>query len=250
MYAFGAMLSFTIAHAAVIRLRLAEPDRERPYRGPGTLRIAGRELPGFAVFGGTATALSFVVVTALNPVVAVSGTIWLALGIAIYALYRRRHGLDLVTTAKIAVPRPATATEAEYESVLIALEVDHFTPQIVATAAKLAARGGRGIYVLVTITVPQALPLDAKLPELEAAAASVIQRARMLVGRRVSGRAVKVRAGQAARVIIDEARAIRAQAIVMPLPPRTGTTIFGKTVETVLAERPCRVIIESEPAAA
>ena len=248
MYAFGAMLSFTIAHAAVVRMRLTEPGRERPYRGPGTLRITGRALPWFAVFGGIATALSFVVVTALNPVVAVAGTAWLALGIAIYALYRRRHGLDLVTTAKIAVPRPVTDTEAEYESVLIALEVDHFTPQIVATAAKLAARGGRGIYVLVTITVPQALPLDAKLPELEASAASTIQHARLLVGRRVSGRVLKVRAGQSGRVIIDEARAIRAQAIVMPLPPRTGTTVFGKTVETVLAERPCRVIIESEPA--
>ena len=130
---------------------------------------------------------------------------------------------------------------------LIALEVDHFTPQIVATAAKLAARGGRGIYVLVTITVPQALPLDAKLLDQEVSAVAAIEQARRLVGRRVSGRAVKVRAGQSGRVIVDEARAIRSQAIVMPLPPRTGTTIFGKTVETVLAERPCRVIIESEP---
>src|SRR5206468_4120713 len=42
MYAFGAMLSFTIAHIAVARLRIKDPDRERPYRGPGTLRIAGR----------------------------------------------------------------------------------------------------------------------------------------------------------------------------------------------------------------
>ncbi|MDX6676619.1 MAG: basic amino acid/polyamine antiporter, family [Solirubrobacteraceae bacterium] len=251
MYAFGAMLSFTIAHAAVIRLRLAQPDLKRPYRGPGTLRIAGRELPGFAIFGGAATLLAFVVVTALHPVVAVSGTIWLALGIAIYAFYRHRHGLDLVTTAKIVVPQPVTATEAEYESVLIALEGDRFTPQIVATAAKLAARGGRGIYVLVTITMPQSLPLDADIPEVDATAASVIEQARLLVGRRVSGRAVRVRAGQAGRVIIEEARAIRSQAIVLPLPPRTaGTTLFGKTVETVLAERPCRVILESEPAAA
>ncbi len=247
MYAFGAMLSFTIAHAAVIRMRMTEPDRERPYRGPGTLRVAGRELPGFAVFGGAATMLSFVVVTALNPIVAAAGAIWLTLGIAIYAIYRRRHGLDLVTTAKIVVPQPVTATEAEYESVLVALEVDHFTPQIVATAAKLAARGGRGIYVIVTITVPQSSPLDAELPEREAAAASVIEHARLLVGRRVGGRVVKIRAGQGGRVIIDEARTIRSQAIVMPLPPRTGTTLFGKTVETVLAERPCRVIIESEP---
>jgi len=172
---------------------------------------------------------------------------WLALGIAIYAFYRRRHGLNLVTTAKIVVARPVTTTEAEYQSVLIALEVDHFTPQIVATAAKLAARGGRGIYVLVTITVPQSLPLDAEMPEFEAAAASVIEHARLLVGRRVNGRAVKVRAGQGARVIIEEARAIRSQAIVLPLAPRTGTTIFGRTVETVLAERPCRVIIETGP---
>jgi APA family basic amino acid/polyamine antiporter len=250
MYAFGAMMSFTVAHAAVIRMRLAEPDRERPYRGPGTLRIAGRELPGFAVFGGAATALSFVVVTTLHPVVAVVGTLWLALGITIYALYRRRHGLDLVTTAKIVVPQPVTATEAEYASVLVALEIDHFAPQILATAAKLAARGGRGIYVIVTITVPQSSPLDAELPEREAAAASVIEHARRLVGRRVSGRVIKIRAGQGGRVIIDEARTIRSQAIVLPLPPRTGTTLFGKTVETVLAERPCRVIIESEPSRA
>ena len=251
MYAFGAMLSFTIAHAAVIALRIRQPGRERPYRGPGTLRIAGRELPGFALFGGAATALAFVVVTALNPVVALAGTIWLALGVAIYALYRRRHGLDLVTTTKIVVPQPVTATEAEYDSVLIALEVDRFTPQIVATAAKLAARGGRGIYVLVTITVPQSLPIGADLPDEEAGAFAVIEQARLLVGRRVSGRAVKVRAGQGGRVIVDEARAMRAQAIILPLPPRTsGATLFGKTVETVLGERPCRVIIESEPSRA
>ena len=247
MYAFGAMLSFTIAHAAVIRLRIADPDRERPYRSPGTLRVRGRELPGFAIFGGLATLLSFVVVTALNPDVAVAGTLWLALGIAIYALYRRRHGLDLVTTAKIVVPQPVTATEAEYKSVLIAVEVDHFTPQIVATASKLAAPGGRAIYVIVTITVPQSSPIDAELPEREAAAATVIEEARLLAGRRVTGRVVKIRAGQAGRVIIDEAKAMRSQAIVLPLPPRTGTTLFGKTVETVLSERPCRVIIESEP---
>jgi basic amino acid/polyamine antiporter, APA family len=247
MYAFGAMLSFTIAHAAVIRLRLAEPDRERPYRGPGNLRIAGRELPGFAIFGGAATLLSFVVVTTKHPSVAVAGSIWLMLGIVVYIIYRRRHGLNLVTTTKIVVPQPVTATEAEYKSVLVAVEVDHFTPQIVATAAKLAARGGRGIYVIVTITVPQSSPLDAELPEREAAAASVIEHARRLVGRRVAGRVVKIRAGQGGRVIIEEARTIRSQAIVLPLPPRTGTTLFGKTVETVLAERPCRVIIESEP---
>jgi basic amino acid/polyamine antiporter, APA family len=36
---------------------------------------------------------------------------------------------------------------------------------------------------------------------------------------------------------------------VLPLPARTGGTVFGRTVETVLAERPCRVIIHSDGAA-
>ncbi len=41
---------------------------------------------------------------------------------------------------------------------------------------------------------------------------------------------------------------MRAAAIVMPLPRRVdGASLFGKTLETVLAERPCRVIIESTP---
>ena len=64
----------------------------------------------------------------------------------------------------------------------------------------------------------------------------------------MTGRVEKVRPGQAGRLIVDEARELRAHAIVMPLPPRTGTTLFGKTVETVLAERPCRVIIEADRA--
>src|ERR1700712_3828082 len=59
MYAFGAMLSFTIAHAAVIRMRAKLPDQERPYRMPGNLKFAGRDIPALAVFGGIATALSF-----------------------------------------------------------------------------------------------------------------------------------------------------------------------------------------------
>ena len=82
MYAFGAMLSFTIAHAAVIRLRLTQPDRERPTAGPGTLRIARARAAGASrSSAASATALSFVVVTALNPDVALAGAIWLALGI-------------------------------------------------------------------------------------------------------------------------------------------------------------------------
>jgi len=247
MYAFGAMLSFTIAHISVIRLRAKAPDVPRPYRGPGNLRIGGHDIPLFAVFGGIGTAISFIVVTVLNTTVAIAGVVWLALGIVVFAVYRRTQGLDLTTTAKVVIPKPVTEHEAEYDSVLVALDVRHYTPQTIATAAKLAARRRRGIHVLVTITVPQALPIDAELPEEELAARAVIQQARLQGGRRVTGHVERVRPGQTGRLIIEEARELRAVAIVMPLPPRSGTTLFGKTIETVLTDRPCRVIIESEP---
>ena len=250
MYAFGAMLSFTIAHLAVIRLRLAKPDARRPWTGPGNIRLSGgRSLPLFAVFGGIGTLLAFLVVTALHVDVALAGLGWLTLGMLIYPVYRRRQGLDLTTTHKVAVERSVVEHEAEYESVLVVLDAQaSYSHGAIATAAKLAARRRRGIHVLVYIAVPQSSPIDAELPAAEQAAESIIEQARLQGGRRVTGHIEKVRAGGAGRMIVSEARELRAQAIVAPLPPRSGATLFGKTLETVLAERPCRVIIQSDAA--
>ena len=75
-----------------------------------------------------------------------------------------------------------------------------------ATAARMAARRRRGIHVLVTISVPASSPIDAAMPEQEAAAASIIEEAKVQVGRRVSGHWEKVRAGQTGRRIVDEAQ--------------------------------------------
>jgi basic amino acid/polyamine antiporter, APA family len=247
MYAFGAMLSFTVAHVAVIRLRLKDPDRRRPYRGPWNIRVGGRELPLFAVLGAAGTGLAWVVVTILHVDVALAGIGWLALGMVVYVVYRRSQGLDLTTTTKVAIPRPVVEHEAEYQSVLVALDGTTYSPGAMATAIRMAARRRRGIHVLVTLTVPASAPIGAELPEQEMAAQAIIEQAKIQGGRRVSGRVQKVRSGQAGRLIVNEARAMKAQAIVMPLPGRDGGTLFGKTVETVLSDRPARVIIVSDP---
>ena len=243
MYAFGAMLSFSIAHLSVIRLRLKDPGRPRPYRGPGNLTVGGRDLPVFAFVGLFGTGAAFLVVTFLHLDVAIAGIGWLSLGMVVYVLFRRHQGLDLTTTTKVAVPRPVTDREAEYESVLVALDVKQYSEGAVATAVKVAARRRRGIHVVVTIPVPPSSPITAEMPEQELAAQAIIEQARLQGGRRVSGHVEKVRPGQAGRLIVNEAREMRAQAVVLPLPARTGGSVFGKTVETVLAERPCRVII-------
>ncbi len=245
VYAFGAMLSFTVAHLSVIALRIKEPGAERPYRGPGNLRIRDVDVPLFAVIGAFGTGGAFIAVTVLNLETAITGGVWISLGIATYVAFRRRQQLSLTETRKVVMPKPIVDHEVEYESVLVAFEDEQYSREAVATAVKLAARRRRGIHVVVTITVPQTAPIDAELPDQEARAQATIDSARVLGGRRVTGHFEKVRAGEAGRRIVEEAREIKARAIVMSPPRRrTGGSLFGRTVETVLEERPCRVIIE------
>src|SRR4029079_16769735 len=67
MYSFGAMLSFTIAHVAVIQLRRRKSAEERPWKPPLAFRAFGFEVPLTAVLGGLGTFAAWIVVMALNP---------------------------------------------------------------------------------------------------------------------------------------------------------------------------------------
>ena len=246
IYAFGAMLSFTMAHVAVIALRVSQPDVDRPYRIPWNVRWRGTQLPVLSIIGGASTGVSFVVLSVLNIEVLVSGVIWLALGIAGYVYYRRSQGLSLTQTTKVVMPKPIVDHEVEYESILVAFEDGQYSAEAVAMAVRLAARRRRGIHVLVTVTVPASAPIDAALPEAEAKAQEAVDQARVRGGRRVTGHVERVRSGGAGRRIVQEAEEIHAAAIVMPVPERrAGSSLFGRTVETVLEERPCRVILDS-----
>src|SRR6201999_3702623 len=103
--------------------------------------------------------------------VALAGLGWLSLGVVIYPIYRRRQGLDLTTTTKVAIQGPVVEHEAEYESVLVALDATQpYSRGAIATAQKLAARRRRGIHLLVYLSVPQSSPIDASFPEAESAA--------------------------------------------------------------------------------
>src|ERR1700753_4015826 len=88
LYSFGAMLSFTIAHVAVIKLRHKYPDEERSWKTPLHLRAFGIAVPLTAVLGGMGTFAAWIVVMVLYPTTLLVGIIWMVLGITIYVLYR------------------------------------------------------------------------------------------------------------------------------------------------------------------
>ena len=247
MYSFGAMLSFTIAHVSVIWLRRHQPDRERSWMPPLNFRAFGFKVPLTAVLGGLGTFAAWIVVMALNPSTLLVGSGWMALGIAIYVLYRRNQRLPLTETVKVVTPEPLGVEEIEYRSVLVAFaDGEPFSEEMVATAVKLASKRRRGIHVHSMLTVPTNLPLEAEMREAEAEAQSKVEQAKLIGGQRVTGHVERVRPGQAGYSIAAEAKLISAAAVVVGLRFRDGTPLYDKTLQTVLGERPCRVIVVSE----
>jgi APA family basic amino acid/polyamine antiporter len=250
MYSFGAMLSFTIAHVSVIQLRRKLAEAERPWKPMFNFRAFGTLVPLSAVLGGLGTFAAWIVVMALNPRTLAVGAGWMLLGVTVYVLYRRNQRLPLTQTVKVLLPEPLGVEEIEYRSILVAFEdEDPFSEEVIATAVKLASKRRRGIHVHSMLTVPTHLPLDADLPQEESEAQSKIEQAKLIGGQRVTGHVERVRPGQAGYSIADEAKLINAAAVVVGLRYRNGRPLYDKTLQTVLGERPCRVIVVSDQGA-
>jgi basic amino acid/polyamine antiporter, APA family len=252
LYAFGAMLSFTLAHAAVIQMRRKMPSRDLPWRGPLSFQVGDRDIPGFAILGGLGTLLSFIVTVGLHftDYVAPVGLLWLVLGLAVYVVYRRTRNLPL--TATVLAPAPVgPAIEVEYTTILMPIGSDVVDDVMTATALRLADEANSSLIVIYPIEVPLSVSLSAPM-EAETAEAERQLREAAALGREygvdVVARIVRTRnAGQA---IVEEANRRNTEIIVMGARERKtpGKRLFGPTVDYVLRNARCRVMVGAEPA--
>jgi APA family basic amino acid/polyamine antiporter len=251
LYSYGAMLSFTTAHVAVIALRFKDPDRERPYRIPGNITVRGRQLPVMPVLGAIGTFAAWISVMILHVDARYVGTGWMIVGLGLYVVYRRREGLDLTSNHKIPHrERPAFFIELDYRSALVPIFGTDVDASALRAAARLVGEGGlvEAVYVL---QVPHQLSLDAGLEEEESLGLSVLESAKVTgrkAGLRVTTRLVRARNPGAA--IVEEA--LRSQAEIIYLatehaPP--SERALGPTANYLLGHRPCRVVIETPPVA-
>jgi APA family basic amino acid/polyamine antiporter len=255
MYSFGAMLSFTVAHAALVALRHRGRDEELVFRARPNLRWRGVDWPLFALFGGLGTGLSWLVVVIQEDATRWAGLGWLVAGFVTYAVYRRRLREPLTTTVRAPIPiGPALALE--YRNVLVPVVHRAESEEAVDLACQLATERRASIAALTVIEVPLELPLDAAFPEeLERRANDLLDEARAIgdaYGVEVVGRIVRAR--RAGRAIVDEADRRNSEIIVMGAPRphvrrRTGR-VFGGTVDFVLKHAPCRVMVAAAPQAA
>jgi APA family basic amino acid/polyamine antiporter len=248
MYSFGAMLSFTIAHAAVIQLRRRDRGEELQFRARPNLRIGSVDWPVFAFVGGAATFLAWLVVVIQDPPTRYAGLGWLAAGVVLYVVYRRWVLRAPLTETVRAPPLLGPALAVEYQSILVPLVEGEQAREAMHMAARLAGERRATIVALRAIVVPLELPLNADLPEQEALAERLLDEARDigdLYGVRVVERLVRDRHAGAAIVVEAERRNSEIIVLGAPrLPHRTRTSaIFGKTVDSVLRHAPSRVMV-------
>ena len=88
LYVFGSLLCFALAHAAILGLRVKEPDLHRPFKLGLNLKIKGRELPITALVGLAATSIVWIVILITQPYSRWAGIIWMIVGLIIYCTYR------------------------------------------------------------------------------------------------------------------------------------------------------------------
>ena len=272
VYAFGALLAATIAHLSIVRLRRTEPDRERPYRVPLNVRVAGWELPLPAVFAAVVSGLAWLSVIAFHEGAVYVGGGWMLFGLVTYVVYRKLvEGTSL--TERVTVPEMSLmkqAAEIEYSNILVPVFGTDVDDEIIATAGRLAdaevEEGGVNprIDVIFVAELPLTVPIDAPLPEkVRERADRALDRADQVGDEyeNVEVGTAFVRARSAGAGIVAEARQRGSEVIVMGAEPPTrirGGAILGgigaarpaeigEVTEYVLKKAPCRVLLSAPP---
>jgi APA family basic amino acid/polyamine antiporter len=274
IYAVGALIAFTIAHLAIVKLRFKEPDRPRPYSVPFNIRWKGTPVPLPALLGAFLSAAGWLSVLVLHTGARYVGLAWLIGGIVLYVVYRRADGNSLFT--RVTIPEKALMHEKrdreDFGSILVPIFGKPLDDDIMQTAGRLAGtvsddldEDGAVIEAIWVFEVPMALPIDARLPPAQIRRAQDALRRAKAVGEEYEGVHVQtamIRARRAGQGIVNEARRRGVEAIVLaaeePSRVRGGALLggsggpldnfVGEATKYVLRKADCRVILTA-PAA-
>jgi basic amino acid/polyamine antiporter, APA family len=268
LFAFGATIAFTIAHASIIRLRLEQPNRDRPFRIPFEVPFNGARVPVPALVAMVLTALAWVSVIVYHDTARWVGAGWMALGIVGYVVYRKVFE-ETELTQRVEVPAEALAKDieaVEYADILVPVFGTKLDDDIVGTAGRLADAADRPgeeqprLELVYVIEVPKKLPLDAIPSDEEVDRANTaLERASQVADEYETvevGLSV-IRARGVGSGIVQAARDLGVDVIVMGGEPPTkikgGAVLggvggqrpemIGPVTEYVLKRAPTRVLI-------
>ncbi len=270
IFAFGAMVTFAIAHLSVIVLRYREGARPSAFRVPGSVKVGRGSVPVTAVLGALFSILAWVSVVVLHEGARIIGGAWMLVGIAMYVIYRSAQGKPL--TKRFTIPPEALQESApvEYGSILVPVFGESLDDDIIGTAGRLASEhpdedeGGAIVEALYVFEIPMSLPIDARVPDERVKKAKQVLARAKAVGEEYAGVEVAtamVRGRTVGQAIVAEARRRGVEAIVLaaeePSRVRGGAILGGRgrsrdrfvgdTTRYVIEKAPCNVILTAPP---
>ena len=277
IYAFGATLAITIAQLSILRLRVTEPDRPRPFWIRWNVDWHGAKLPWPVMLGAVASSLAFLSVLAFHDTARWVGGGWMLFGLVFYVVYRKVFEGTSLTKRVSVTERSLTkqVPELSYRNILVPIFGTALDDDIVSTAGRLAAAeqeeaGGAAdearLRLVYVIEVPLELALDAPLPPAqEEQARRALERASE-VGEEYEDVEVSsevIRARKVGAGIVEAARRYGSEAIVVGAEPpsriKGGAVLggigaakpeeIGAATEYVLMKAPCRVLLTAPPEA-
>jgi nucleotide-binding universal stress UspA family protein len=139
---------------------------------------------------------------------------------------------------------------AQYHRILVPMKLGVIGEEMLATAVKLASEHDAEVHALHVVRVPLDRPLEAAMFDDEERADAALAEAKLLgadFGVSVVGSTVRARA--IGHAIIDQARELDADLIVLGSSPRwrRQSRFFSPTVDFVLRRAPCEVLIVAFP---
>ncbi len=99
LYVFGSLLSFGLAQAAIITLRIKKPELDRPFKISPNIKFRGKELPVITILAFLGTLTVWLVVVVSQGWSRWVGIGWVLFGLSIYYLYKRRQANSSVSSA-------------------------------------------------------------------------------------------------------------------------------------------------------
>ncbi len=251
LYSFGVLIAMTAAQVAVIRLRIREPELERPFVVPLNIPWRGARIPLPCVVGAVLTFALWVASLFTHTGARVAGPLWLVIGAGVYLYSRRAGGETLLGRATPAVPDLVESEEeGDAQRILVPLKLGAIGEEMLATAIKLAEERGAEVRVVHVLRVPLSKPLECSMDAEEAEALESIIDAREIAeehGVEVEARVVRARS--LSEAIVEEADAVGADLILMGSAARwrTQSRLFSPTVDEVLRRAPCEVMVVTYP---
>jgi APA family basic amino acid/polyamine antiporter len=250
LYSFGALIAFTAAQLAVIRLRFSEPDLPRPFTVRGNVTIRGVAVPVAALLGAPLTFALWIAALVTHDVARIAGPIWLAIGAVVFVMVRKGEHAQLLEQVEPLEADLVPEEEGVYQSILVPVKLGPIGEEMLATAIRLAEERSCAVRALHVIKVPLDTPIDAELLDEEEQAEASLADAKLLAsehGVEVEGEIVRARAiGEA---IVERASNDGVDLIILGSAPRwrRQSRFFSPTVDYVLRRAPCEVMVITYP---